>query len=439
MADQFTQVTHKGWGSRITGSIKGVLFGLILFVASFVLIYWNEGRVDLSDIAKKATELDPTAITTEADIQGGMVSLTGDITSEQQLDDGLFLQPGEYVAYERIAEMYAWEEDEESESDTELGGGETTTTTYTYRKTWTEDPEDSSRFKRPSGHENPEMAVVGENGTVEDANIGAYTVNMQGIDLRNLQSLSLDESITNLTEGAKLEGGYVFIGKGSVSGPEVGDIRISYEVMRDGTNVTVFGKLNDSTIGAYFKDDTKLHYLYPGTRDAALANMHQEYLMALWAFRALGFILMWIGLMMLLAPLSVFLDVLPIMGKVSRSAVAFVTFLAALALSVVTMVVSALLHNPLALIVVLAVAVAGGVYYFERHRKSDDATEAGPTVTPTMQVNPQLAGYVAKARQSGMDDTKTKESLIGAGWPADQVDAALKSGAGVPPPPSPGA
>ena len=39
-----TEVTTQGWFSRIMESIKGVLVGLICFVASFPLLWWNEGR-----------------------------------------------------------------------------------------------------------------------------------------------------------------------------------------------------------------------------------------------------------------------------------------------------------------------------------------------------------------------------------------------------------
>ena len=39
-----TRVENIGWGSRIIDSIKGVLFGLLLFVIAFPLLFWNEGR-----------------------------------------------------------------------------------------------------------------------------------------------------------------------------------------------------------------------------------------------------------------------------------------------------------------------------------------------------------------------------------------------------------
>ena len=39
-----TETTTIGWGSRLGGSVKGILFGLLMFVAGFPLLFWNEGR-----------------------------------------------------------------------------------------------------------------------------------------------------------------------------------------------------------------------------------------------------------------------------------------------------------------------------------------------------------------------------------------------------------
>ena len=44
MADSFTVTSSESWFGRIIGSIKSVLVGLVLFVAAFPLLFWNEGR-----------------------------------------------------------------------------------------------------------------------------------------------------------------------------------------------------------------------------------------------------------------------------------------------------------------------------------------------------------------------------------------------------------
>ncbi|MDD1611461.1 MAG: hypothetical protein LUO95_13035, partial [Methylococcaceae bacterium] len=42
--DSYTEVTSESWFSRIGDSIKGILFGFILFVIAFPLLWWNEGH-----------------------------------------------------------------------------------------------------------------------------------------------------------------------------------------------------------------------------------------------------------------------------------------------------------------------------------------------------------------------------------------------------------
>ena len=44
MTDQFVVTESTGWVSRLVGSIKGVLVGLVFFAGAFPLLFWNEGR-----------------------------------------------------------------------------------------------------------------------------------------------------------------------------------------------------------------------------------------------------------------------------------------------------------------------------------------------------------------------------------------------------------
>src|SRR5437763_1909546 len=39
-----TTYEYQGYGSRLIESIKGVVFGVVLFVVSIPLLWWNEGR-----------------------------------------------------------------------------------------------------------------------------------------------------------------------------------------------------------------------------------------------------------------------------------------------------------------------------------------------------------------------------------------------------------
>ena len=75
--------------------------------------------------------------------------------------------------------------------------------------------------------------------------------------------------------------------------------------------------------------------------------------------------MMWIGLGAILAPFSVLLDVLPLLGHVSRTAVKLVTFVISIVLSLLTIWLSMLLHNIYAVGVVLAVLIIGIAIWFK--------------------------------------------------------------------------
>jgi len=41
MADSYTEISREGWFSRIGGSIKGILFGLVAIPVCVILLWWN--------------------------------------------------------------------------------------------------------------------------------------------------------------------------------------------------------------------------------------------------------------------------------------------------------------------------------------------------------------------------------------------------------------
>lgn len=44
MSNSVTKVTQQSWFGRLGVSIKGVLVGVVLFLISFGVLWWNEGR-----------------------------------------------------------------------------------------------------------------------------------------------------------------------------------------------------------------------------------------------------------------------------------------------------------------------------------------------------------------------------------------------------------
>jgi len=433
MPDQFTDVTTTGYGGRIINSIKGVIIGLILFVVSFGLLYWNEGRVDLSNIAKTATEISSASISTDASLNGKLVSTTGNVNSDQIIGDNLYLNPDKFIAVERRVEMYSWIEKSESRNKTNTGGSETTETTYTYSKGWEENPKSSSDFKHPEGHENSQKSLESYTNKVTAATIGKYNFDPQSVTLPSFSKLPLNSQNVTLSDGAVLANdGYIFIKKsadGTFDNPQIGDLRISYHVLRPGFEGTIFGKLNGSKIDPYFdQKGNNLYRLFIGTRDQAISALHTEYTTLLWILRLVGFLLMWFGLMALFGPISVLLDILPIFGAISRSFIGVATFLVAFVLTIVTILVSMIAHSLIALIIALVITIGAIIAFFVMWKNKKKAGGATATATAPVQATPpasQLENYVRDARARGMSNDEIRQQLLSAGWSNDEVNKML--------------
>lgn len=377
MADKIVEVSHRGLGSRLVNSIKGVVLGIVLFGGSFIVLFWNEGRVDLSSVAKESVQVNPSGPTPDG-IDGKLVSATGSLKTDEFLGDNLFLNPGKYIAVEREVEMFSWKEDKKEETKKEVGGSETVTTTYTYKKAWVRNPQNSNEFKESEGHFNPTKTIDDLTVKVRSASIGIYEVSPGELDLPSLSALQLNGQMLTLSQGATLASSeYIFLGSGSYSTPTVGDLRIHYSVLPAETDMTVFGKLEGSRVNPFYdEDNNRLYHARPGSRDSAIATLHSEHVMMTWILRLVGFAMMWIGLSSLFGPISTFLDIVPIFGSLSRGLIGVISFVVSAVLSLVTIIVSMIVHNIVAVLVTIGVVIGGGIVLAKAMKKKKVAATA---------------------------------------------------------------
>lgn len=433
MPDHFTEVTTTGYGKRVGNAFGGIIIGIVLFFASFYVLYTNEGSVDMSVIAKTAVQVDSSQEVTDAALSGKLLATSGVLSSEETLGDDLYLKPDKFIALERETEMYAWVEKKSEQSNTNTGGSETTTTTYDYVKEWTSNPESSGGFRYPEGHQNPALDLKGMDKRVSNATVGIFGVEMGSVALPSLTKITLNAENTDLTGGNAttqpatpvapqtpasapanpattpavgtpapvsqpvtsapvLAGGeYIYINKyagGSYQTPAVGDVRVSYNALKSGANVTIFGKLNGKTFGSYLDpNNNRLFQIFAGTREDAIASLHQSYVMWIWIWRLVGFMMMWVGLSSVLAPLNVILDFLPMLGGLSRSLTGAITFVVALVLSAVTILISMIFHSLVAVAVAVVAALAIG-YMVMQQKKAQSSGVKLPPIEPTSKTPP---------------------------------------------------
>ncbi len=216
------EVTTESWGSRLGGSIKGVIIGGVLFVAGIPLLFWNEGRAVKTSQALEEGKANcisvPSADTVDALNEGKLIHVTGTAETQDVLSDTLF--PGinmKAMELNRKVEYYQWVEDSKSETKKNTGGSTTTTTTYTYSKKWVSEPEDSSEFKE-AGHENTVFYTEAEDTSqnAQQATMGAFALttgqisSISGEEPVSLEGVQWPESLKGRTT---VSGNTLYIGR----------------------------------------------------------------------------------------------------------------------------------------------------------------------------------------------------------------------------------
>lgn len=279
---------HSSGGSNV---LKNPLVGVLLVVAAFGLLFWNEKRVDVSQLAATSQAILADEVSSDTSLQGQFVSVSGPLTSTETLSDGDYLKPGPYLALERTVEMYAWHESKDEAKNT-----------YNYNEIWISNPVDSRYFNNPVGHENPVMIVQALTKKVLGAKVGAYNIDMASAKLPSLQSLSLSNDNIVALPNVRIDSGErLFIGRGTSYTPQIGDLRISYKVLPANSLATVFGALSGQRIATYTDSNkNEVYELVLGDRTQALGRLQSQEQMMTWVARVVGFLLMWGGLIALL-------------------------------------------------------------------------------------------------------------------------------------------
>jgi hypothetical protein len=94
-----------------------------------------------------------------------------------------------------------------------------------------------------------------------------------------------------------------------------------------------------------------------GDRAAAIATLAMEHRVLSWFLRVAGVVLLWLALNLGLGPVSAMFDLIPWLGRASRSLVAAVTMPVALVLGTAVVLLSTAAHHPVrAVLFLLAVA-----------------------------------------------------------------------------------
>ncbi len=357
MSDQFTETTYTSPLGRLGSSLGGALIGLALFIAAFPVLWFNEGRVDRGKIAQKSVAIQADQVSAS----GQLVAASGTLASDEQLGDGGYLKPGPFLTLNRNAEMYAWKENKRTSESRDSRGHTTKHTTYSYERVWTSKPANSRSFNRTEGHENPAMSITSQSSRVSAAALGAYQLDIGSLELPPAKGVNITKQLLGSDDAWTLESGFLVKRRGAISGPQIGDLRISYSAVPNNLDVTLFAKADGGRLTGWAEQGVTLYRAFTSGRDEAIATMHHEYQMQLWMMRLVGFGLLWAGLMLAVSPLTAVLNLVPLLGRIGGFVVGLVVFAVALALAVITITISAIAHNIFLLVALLALVIGSAI------------------------------------------------------------------------------
>lgn len=372
MSDPVTITTHTSWFSRLGSAFRGVLTGIVITLAALGVLFWNEGRtVDGIRLNKEgsAAVVPVSASRVDPANEGRLIHLTAPAQAEGIRQDSALGISSDALVLARKVEYYQWHESRKQETRTKLGGGEESVTTYSYDRQWSGMAQDSSGFQQAAGHQNPAPTLKNAEFRAERGRVGAFA-----IDDKVLNSLTADQPLSLLPQQVEAaakalsrqvlpaEGG-LYIGENPAE-PQIGDMRISYVTVPQATTLSIVAAQTLGTLQPYpTKSGAPILMVRTGTAsaDQMFAQAKATNKTMAWVFRGIGFVMVITGLKMLLGPLGVIGDVVPLIGSIIRMGTGFIATVVGLALGTITISVAWLFYRPILSIMLFAI-IGGGVY-----------------------------------------------------------------------------
>ncbi len=396
-----TETVTESWGSRLGASIKGVVIGLGLFIAGFPLLYWNEGNTVKTRKALEEGEANCIVVESPAQIDpannGQLVHMTGLADTETELSDPTFgVVCPKTIRLKRKVEMYQWQEDSHTTEKKKVGGSVEKTTTYTYEKVWSEQAINSSSFHE-AGHDNPSaMEYTSQEMEAKSVTFGAFHLSKDQISLiRGEEAYTFAPDFVCPIERVKVAGAMIYIPNAETrlnalntrdvaTMPRIGDMRVTFTIVKPHEISLVAKQFNDTFTPYTAKNGKKVSLLSDGVKDkdemfAAAQSANNT---RCWLIRIGGFLLMFIGISMVLKPISVLLDVLPILGDIAEMGIGLAAFAIAAPCALVTIAIAWLAYRPILAISLIVAAVGIVVWCKTKKKKAAGAGMAAAAQQP---------------------------------------------------------
>ncbi len=334
--------------------LTGILGGALLFLCAFPVLYFNEAQENLSKVAEQA-------IAYSIDETSSYLGYTvGTFEATNKANDPLLTR--EFVAVSRTVEMYGYIE---TQSTTTTNSGNTQSTLnseirYTYSKAWLTNPGKTTSWRGRTSDFPRDLPI----------NYNTWIVNLPqpqtststGLSINNIpvDGTNLDLSASNdlsVTQDMIANNSYTVVlndlyftnqERFDLSTPLIGDVRISFTVIEFDDQGLLLGNIDNNQFSAFTTDGGNIMYRFfngESTIENVVSQLQTEYQLTIWIFRVVGFLMLFVGLLLSFKPISTLFNFIPIFGSVGSSLFTVVIFVVSLVLAVTTIVISLIVQN----------------------------------------------------------------------------------------------
>lgn len=393
----YTEKTTTSYGKKVGNSFKGIFTGIIFFLLGTIALFWNEGnfvktKKALNEGQGIVVELKDNS-TVKDEFNGKFVHSSGLADTKDSLTDVFLGVKDLAIGLHRKVEYYQWVEKSKSEKKQKLGGGEETITTYTYQREWTSAPVNSDNFKDAAYKGKNFVLAQVENKSVyaENVSFGAYklpefiihsiqeevpvNVQMSEEEIKNLDSklnkkqyatINSIEQTSNLSNIIHIHNHVTYLGN-NTSNPQVGDVRITL-VKTPPTTISVLAKVNGNTFEPFLaKNGKTISQVAQGTVNAEnmFASAHSSNSMLTWAFRLVGFVLVFVGFRSMFGFLETIFRFIPFLSNLIGSGLSIILLGLGLGWSLLIISISWLFYRPFIAIILIGIAI-GLIFLLKR-------------------------------------------------------------------------
>ena len=371
--------TSTSWFSRLGGAMTGAVFGLVLVIVAIVALFWNEGRsVATYKSLREGLSIVVTADATKIDpaLDGKLIHIESDVVpASDVVDPETGITATGVIGLARNVEIYQWVENQTSTTEKKLGGGEETVTTYSYAKEWSGSAQDSSTFKEPAGHENPNFWLPSNETLVDQAQLGAFRVaGSQIASVGTREALPMTDETAAAASAAL---GYPGEGRAVMQAlyfgadekaPQIGDTKVNFEKITLPA-VSMVAMQHGDGLMDYTTQNGKDLFLVAAGREPyskMFADEQANNVTLTWIIRVAGIFGLFVGFALIFKIFSVIGDVIPFVGSLIAFGTGLISFVLALSLGVTVIAIGWFAVRPL-LSIGLLVVVAGIVWAYTKY------------------------------------------------------------------------